>query len=88
MPAVGGPAEKIGGVILRLWDRGLYFFWAVACASAAVFIVFLTASRFHPGNGHDVFKSYGWLPLMVAIGGAILGSWRWLDERPALCGPE
>jgi hypothetical protein len=82
MPMVGGSAEKIGRVVLGLWERGLYFFWAVACASAAMFIVLMAASWFHPGSGPNVFKTYGWLPLIVAIGAAILGVWRKLEERP------
>jgi hypothetical protein len=82
MSVAGGSAEKIGRVVLGLWERGLYFFWAVACASAAMFIVLMAASWFHPGSGPNVFKTYGWLPLTVAIGAAILGFWRKLEDRP------
>jgi hypothetical protein len=69
-------------MVLRLWERGLYFFWVVESASAAMFIVLLAAWWFQLRNGLDVFKTYGWLPLTVAIGAAILGIWRKLEERP------
>jgi hypothetical protein len=82
MSVVSGSAVKIGRVVLELWERGLYFFWAVACASAAMFIVLMAASWFRPGSGPNVFKTYGWLPLTVAIWAAILGIGRKLEERP------
>ncbi len=83
MTVVGVSAEKIEGAILRLWERVLYFFWAVAAAGAAIFIILLAAWWFKLGNGADVFKAYGWLPLTVTTGAAIFGIWRWLDGRPA-----
>jgi putative tryptophan/tyrosine transport system substrate-binding protein len=36
-----------------------------------MFIVLMAASWFHPGSGPNVFKTYGWLPLIVTIGAAI-----------------
>jgi hypothetical protein len=67
---VGEAVEKIKDVILRLWEHGLYFFWTVAFVGAATFIVFFAAYLFQLGNGPDLFKAHGWLPLTVTIGTA------------------
>jgi hypothetical protein len=75
MTVVGVSAEKTGAGSLRLWERGLYF-WAVAAAGAAIFVVLLAAWWFQLANGPDVFRAYGWLPLTVTIAAAFFGVWR------------
>jgi hypothetical protein len=74
--------DKAGDLILRLWERGQNFLWAVATVGAAVFVILSTGWWFGLGNGPDLFKTYGLPALMVAVGGVIFGVWRKLNDRP------
>jgi hypothetical protein len=74
--------DKAGDLILRLWERGQNFLWAVATVGAAVFVILSTGWWFGLGNGPDLFKTYGFPALIVAVGGVIFGVWRKLDDRP------
>jgi hypothetical protein len=80
--SVGELVDKTGDLILRLWERGQNFLWAVASAGAAVFVILLAGWRFAIGNGADLFEAYGFLALMVAIVGGTFGVWRKLEDRP------
>jgi hypothetical protein len=82
MSVVSELFDKPPDPILRLWQRGLYFFWAVASVAATIFVVLLAAWWSQLGNGAGIFKTYGWLPLTVAIGAAIFGVLRKLEDCP------
>jgi hypothetical protein len=79
---MGGLIDKIGDLILRLWERGQNFLWAVASAGAAIFVILAVGWWFGLGNGPDLFRGYGFPALLVAVGGAIFGIWRKLEDRP------
>jgi hypothetical protein len=81
MSIVGEIVEKLEGAILRLWERGENFFWAVALAGAAAFLILLAGWWLSIGNGAELFNAYGWIALIVAIGGAIFAALRKLDDR-------
>ena len=74
--------DKAGDVILRLWERGQNFFWAVASVGVAAFIILSAGWWFALGSGPDLFKAYGLPALVVAVGAGILGIWRKLEDRP------
>jgi hypothetical protein len=75
-------ADKFGDLILRLWERGQNFLWAVASAGTAVFLILAGGWWRRLGNGPALFKAYGFLALIVGIVGIIFAIWRHLEERP------
>jgi hypothetical protein len=82
MSGVGEFVDKTGDLILRLWERGQNFLWAVASAGAAVFLILLAGWWFGIGNGADLFEAYAFPALILAIVGGIFGVWRKLEDRP------
>ena len=73
--------DKTGDLILRLWDRGQYFFWAVTSLGAGIFTLLWAGWWFELGNAPDLFRAYGFLALIVALAGAVLGTWRTIENR-------
>ena len=82
MSVLGEAIDKTGDLILRLWERGQNFFWAVGSVGTASFLILLTGWWFDLGAGPDLFRTYGFLALIVAIGGVIFGAWRKAEDRP------
>jgi hypothetical protein len=76
MSFVGELVDKAGDWILRLWERGQNFLWAVASIGTAVFMILAVGWWFGLGSGPDLFKAYGFPALIVAVGGGIFGVWR------------
>jgi len=81
MSTAGEILEKVGDLILRLWERGQYFFWAVASVGATVFVTLAAGWWFGLGNGPHLFRVYGFLTLIVALCGTVFGIWRQLEDR-------
>ena len=49
MSVLGEVIDKTGDLILRLWERGQNFFWAVGSAGTAAFLILLTGWWFDLG---------------------------------------
>jgi hypothetical protein len=81
MSVVAELFDKAGDLILRLWDRGQYFFWAVASVGTAILAVLSAGWWFGLGNAPDLFRAYGFPALILALCGAVFGIWRKLEDR-------
>ncbi len=82
MSAVEEFVDKTGDLILRLWDHGQNFFWAVASAGAVIFLILSAGWWFGLGAGPALFGTYGFPALILAAVGGIFGIWRKLQDRP------
>jgi hypothetical protein len=81
MSVVAELFDKAGDLILRLWDRGQYFFWAVASVGTAILAVLSAGWWFGLGNAPDLFRAYGFPALILALCGTVFGIWRKLEDR-------
>jgi hypothetical protein len=64
---LGAVLDKLGDLILRLWERGQNFLWGVASAGAAVFVLLFAGWWFSWAPLIQAFDSYAVPALLTAV---------------------
>ena len=80
---MGALIDKIGDLILRLWQQGKMFLWAVAVASACAFLTMAISKFFGLEGAAGLFARYGLLSMLVSIVFFVLAGFRAWEDRPS-----
>src|SRR5882757_11448416 len=78
---MSGFIEKLGDLILRLWEHGQNVLWGLASAAAAVFTILLVGWWLNWAPFLPFFDSYAVPALLTAVVAGILGLARNLEAR-------